>query len=174
MHRMEALIEGILQYSRAGRVDMKIEAVETRELVQEVIDLLAAPGAVYELGDLPRLETTALPLQQVFMNLIGNALKYAHRADPVVRVDARDAGKFVEFSVCDNGPGIPAEYHDRIWGIFQTLEARDRVEGTGIGLSLVKKLVEGTGGRAWVESRAGEGASFRFLWPKQIRTTFGS
>ena len=174
MHRMEALIEGILQYSRAGRVDTKIETVETRKLVQEVVDLLAAAGATCEIGELPRIETATLPLQQVFMNLIGNALKYAGRADPVIRIDARDAGKFFEFSVCDNGPGIPAEYHDRIWGMFQTLEARDKVEGTGIGLSLVKKLVEGYGGRAWVESRPGEGATFRFLWPKQIRAAFGS
>ena len=174
MHRMEALIEGILEYSRAGRLDTAIEPVDTRRLVQEVIDLLAAPGATYHLGDLPQLSTTALPLQQVFMNLIGNALKYANRADPVVDVEARDTGKFYEFSVRDNGPGIAPEYHDRIWGIFQTLEARDKVEGTGIGLSLVKKLVEGNGGRAWVESSPGHGATFRFLWPKQIRTAIGS
>ena len=174
MHRMEALIEGILHYSRAGRVDTTIETVDTRALVQEVIDLLAAPGATYHLGDLPQLATIALPLQQIFMNLIGNALKYAGRADPVVRIDARDAGKFYEFNVSDNGPGIAPEYHERIWGIFQTLEARDKVEGTGIGLSLVKKLVEGNGGRAWVESTPGNGATFRFLWPKQIRSTIGS
>ena len=174
MHRMESLIEGILQYSRAGRLGTTIEQVETRALVQEVVDLLAAPGAVYQFGDLPRLETTPLPLQQVFMNLIGNALKYSNRPDPVVRIDVSDRGKFYEFSVCDNGPGIAPEYHDRIWGIFQTLEARDKVEGTGIGLSLVKKLVEAQGGRAWVESTPGQGATFRFLWPKQVRSTVGS
>jgi signal transduction histidine kinase len=171
---MEALIEGILQYSRAGRLDTKVELVDTRALVQEVIDLLAAPNATYDLAEMPIFETTALPLQQVFMNLIGNAVKYASRLAPAVRVDSRDAGKFYEFSVADNGPGISPEYHDRIWGIFQTLEARDKVEGTGIGLSLVQKLVEGNGGRAWVESTPGQGATFRFLWPKQIRSTTGS
>jgi PAS domain S-box-containing protein len=174
MHRMEALIEGILQYSRAGRVGVKIEAVDTRTLVQEVIDLLSPDGAAFELGELPTFATTLLPLQQVFMNLIGNALKYANRPDPVVRIEAREAGSFYEFSVSDNGPGIPPEYQTKIWGIFQTLEARDRVEGTGIGLSLVKKLVDANGGRAWVESTPGEGATFRFLWPKRIRESFGS
>jgi PAS domain S-box-containing protein len=174
MHRMEALIEGILQYSRAGRVDTKVEHVDTHRLVKEVVDLVSARGATVEIADMPTLETTLLPLQQVFMNLIGNALKYADRPDPVVRVTGRDDGRFYEFSVSDNGPGIPAEYHSRIWGIFQSLEARDKVEATGIGLSLVKKLVEANGGRAWVESTPGQGATFRFLWPKQIRGSLGS
>src|SRR5919206_976 len=91
----------------------------------------------------------------------------ARRADPEVHITWRDAGDFWEFSVIDNGPGIPAEYHERIWGIFQTLEARDRVEGAGIGLALVRKLVESRGGRAWVESEPGAGAAFRFQWRKK-------
>ncbi len=92
MHRMEALIEGILQYSRAGRVDTKVEHVDTHRLVKEVVDLLSAPGATIEITDMPTLETTFHPLQQVFMNLIGNALKYADRPDPVVQVTARHDG----------------------------------------------------------------------------------
>jgi signal transduction histidine kinase len=82
-----------------------------------------------------------------------------------VEVTAEERGPFWEFAVRDNGPGIAPEYHDRIFGIFQTLAARDKVEGTGIGLSLVRKLVESRGGRVWVESAEGEGAAFRFLWP---------
>ena len=94
----------------------------------------------------------------------------------MIRINARDDGPFFyEFSVSDNGPGDShRSYHHRIWGIFQTLEARDKVEGTGIGLSLVKKLVEANGGRAWVESAPGEGATFRFQWPKQVRGPAGS
>jgi signal transduction histidine kinase len=107
------------------------------------------------------------PLQQIFMNLIGNALKYNDSPEPRVWITSADQGHFVQFRVRDNGRGIPAEYHDRIWGIFQTLEARDKVEGTGIGLSLVKKLAESQGGRAWVESTPGHGATFHFLWPRR-------
>ena len=169
MHRMEALIEGILQYARAGKLAQEVSRVSTRRIVQDVLDLVTVPdGAVIDIGELPELDTAPLPLQQIFLNLIGNAFKHAGRPDPVVTIEARDAGRFHEFSVTDNGPGIPAEYHERIWGIFQTLAARDKVEGTGIGLSLVKKLVEHQGGQAWVESEPGHGATFRFTWPKAM------
>jgi signal transduction histidine kinase len=83
-----------------------------------------------------------------------------------VRVDASEAGAFWEFSVADDGPGIAPEYHERIWGLFQTLRTLDEQEGTGIGLSVVKKSVESRGGRAWLESTPGQGATFRFTWPK--------
>lgn len=78
--------------------------------------------------------------------------------------------EYHHFSVADNGPGIPPQYFDRIWQIFQTLSARDKVEGTGIGLSVVRKLVESQGGRAWVESEVGSGTTFHFTWPAQPRT----
>ena len=168
MLRMEALIEGILQYSRAGRVSQKIERVDTKKLVREVVDLLAPPEQVtITIGALPTIDAPALPLQQVFMNLISNALKHSQRADAVIAVDCHEGGRVYEFCVKDNGPGIPAEFHDRVWGIFQTLAPRDKVEGTGIGLSLVKKLVEAHGGRVWLESEPGTGAAFYFAWPKQ-------
>lgn len=169
VRRMEALIDGILAYSRAGR-RLATEAVDTGELAREAVELLA-PGAganVEVPADLPALRAERVPLQQVFLNLIGNALKHgrAWRPDVVVRVQWRDADDAVEFAVTDNGPGIPPEYQERIWGLFQTLEARDKVEGTGIGLAVVKKIVETRGGRAWVESAPGQGATFRFTWPR--------
>ena len=167
MHRMEALIEGILQYSRAGRTPQRVEGVDTRRLVGDVVDLLApGDGVTINIGDLPTLQSAVLPLQQIFMNLIGNALKHSDRRDAVIDIDAADRGRFYQFSVRDNGVGIPREYHQRIWGIFQTLEPRDKVEGTGIGLSLVKKLVESQHGQVWLESSAGQGATFFFLWPR--------
>jgi signal transduction histidine kinase len=168
MHRMEGLIEGLLQYSRAGRTHQEPEPVDVAHLVQEVVDLLSPPeGATIRISDeLPNLRTERLPLQQVFMNLIGNAIKHTTRADPEITIDARRVGPFYEFSIRDNGPGIPPDFHDRIWGIFQTLESRDRVEGAGIGLALVKKIVESQKGRAWIESSPGYGATFRFLWRK--------
>jgi PAS domain S-box-containing protein len=169
MHRMEGLIEGLLQYSRAGRVHQTPERVKVGALVREVVDLLGPPESVAIViePDLPTIETERLMLQQVFMNLIGNAVKHATGPGPRVEISARRVGPFYEFSVRDNGPGIAPEYHERIWGIFQTLEPRDRVEGAGIGLALVKKMVESQRGRAWVESAPGTGATFRFLWRKQ-------
>lgn len=168
MHRMESLIEGLLEYSRAGRTRQRPEMVDTARLVAEIVDLLSPPdGVVISVApDLPVFPTEKLPLQQVLQNLISNAIKHACRDDAVITIAVRDAGDFYEFSVADNGAGIERRYHDRIWGIFQTLEARDKVEGTGIGLSLVKKLVESQGGRTWVESEPGRGATFKFFWRK--------
>jgi PAS domain S-box-containing protein len=169
MHRMEALIDGILQYSRAGRVTERAVVIETGKLVEDVVDLLNVPSHARVIIErpMPTIESAVPPLQQIFMNLIGNAFKYTDSPEPLVRIRSADAGTYVQFSVQDNGPGIPEQYHARIWGIFQTLEARDKVEGTGIGLSLVKKLAESQGGRAWVESAAGQGATFHFLWPRR-------
>jgi signal transduction histidine kinase len=101
----------------------------------------------------------------VLLNLIGNALKYG---GPGTKVDisVTEAGSFFEFVVSDDGPGIAPEFHDRIFGIFQRLEARDKVEGTGIGLSLVRKIVDTRHGRVWVESQEGAGAAFHFHWPR--------
>ena len=166
MHRMEALIDGILEYSRAGRVHHRPDRVNVGRLVRDVVDLLSPETALISIdGDLPEIVAERLPLQQVFQNLIGNAVKHG---GPGVRIDvsARDGGAYWEFRVRDDGPGIAPEFHDRVWGIFQTLEARDKIEGAGIGLSLVKKLVESQGGRAWIESSPGGGATFAFLWRK--------
>ncbi len=175
VHRMEGLIDGVLQYSRAGRVRERPEPVEVGALLDEVLDLLAPPeGVAVEVGPMPTLVAERLPLQQVFMNLVGNAVKYTHRPDARVEVSAAERGAFWEFAVRDNGPGIAPEYHDRIFGIFQTLAARDKVEGTGIGLSLVRKLVESRGGRVWVESAEGEGSAFRFLWPVEPEADAGA
>jgi PAS domain S-box-containing protein len=169
VHRMEGLIDGILAYSRAGRVREEPEMVDVQALLEEAEDLLALPGGfeVRVPEPLPRMVTERLPLQQVFMNLIGNAAKYNTSPRPRVQITSGDLGAAFEFSVADNGPGIAPEYHERIFGIFQTLQARDKVEGTGIGLSLVKKLVESRGGRIWVESPPDGGATFRFTWPRR-------
>jgi PAS domain S-box-containing protein len=173
VHRMEALIDGILAYSRAGRMLNPPEAVDTGALVREVIELLAPPAEVtiQVPPQMPTVNAERVPLQQVFLNLIGNAVKYtrAQRPDALIRIEWRDAGDAFEFSVSDNGPGIDPEYHERIWGIFQTLAPRDRVEGTGIGLSVVRKIVETRGGSASVKSARNQGATFRFVWPKIYR-----
>lgn len=168
VERMEGLINGILDYSRAGRLRTKSELVDVGKLLQESIEMLSVPaGARIEVApDMPQLTTERVPLQQVFMNLLSNALKHSKRTDPRVTVTARDHGDFIEFSVTDNGPGIAPEFHERVWGIFQTLEPRDVVEGTGIGLSVVKKIVGHKGGHVDIHSQEGAGATFLFTWPR--------
>jgi PAS domain S-box-containing protein len=172
VHRMEALIDGILSYSRAGRVREAVTTVDVGALLAETIELLAprAPSTITVSTPVPVLVTERVPLQQVFINLIGNALKYAEREDAHVDVSAVEQGGFVRFAVSDNGPGIAPQFQDRIWQIFQTLAPRDKVEGTGIGLSVVRKLVETRGGRAWLDSTPGMGSTFYFTWPLRPRT----
>jgi signal transduction histidine kinase len=169
VYRMEALLDGMLAYARASRTKDPREPIALAPLLVEVVALLEpAPGVVtMDLPDsLPLLEVQRFPFQQVWSSLIGNALKHGARDGAAVRLSARDAGDAWEFSVSDNGPGIEPRYHQRIFGIFQTLKARDIVEGAGIGLAIVQTVVEGRGGRVWVVSAPGEGAAFFFTWPK--------
>src|SRR5262249_34831268 len=138
-------------------------------LLHDVIDLVAGPSgfSIEIAADMPTILTDRLRLQQVFQNLISNAIKHHNRADGHVEVSVRDIGRMYEFALADDGPGIAPEYHEKIFVIFQTLAARDKVEGTGIGLALIKKIVENHGGRVWVESAEGTGTTFRFTWPKR-------
>jgi signal transduction histidine kinase len=167
--RLENLIAGILAYSRAGRDTAAFATVDLGPLVAEVWELLAPPPtAGLEIdGPLPQLRTSRVQLQQILLNLIGNAIKYNVDRDLQITVAARRAGRRWEISVADDGVGIAPEFADRIWGLFQTLERRDKVESTGIGLSVVRKIVEQHGGNAWVEPRPGGGAVFRFTWPAE-------
>ena len=170
VHRMEKLITGILDLARVGRMAQADETVFVRTLLREVIDTLNPPaGFKVELPFfLPTLTTNAVQLQQVFTNLISNALKYHdHPATGTVHIGCDDAGEFYSFSVEDDGPGIDPEYHDRIFIIFQTLTERDTFESTGVGLAIVKKIVERQGGRISVKSAEGQGAKFVFTWPKK-------
>ncbi len=169
--RMVALIEGILQYSRVGRIRDKAETVDTAKLLADVVDMIVRPpGFVIHVAEnMPVLETERIRLQQVFANLIGNAIKHHDRPEGRVEVTVREAGDFFEFSIADDGPGIASEYHQKIFVIFQTLKARDKFESTGVGLALVKKIVEDKGGKITLESEEGKGATFRFTWPGKPR-----
>ena len=171
VHRMSALIDGLLEYSRAGRLRNRIERVCVDDLLKDVVEMLSVPAeASVDIGPgMPTLETERLPLQQVFLNLVSNAIKHSDRSDTRVRVAVRDYDDFYEFVVEDNGPGIARQFHGKIWDIFQTLQPRDKVEGAGIGLALVRKNVESRGGRAWLDSDEGRGATFFFLWPKHVQ-----
>ena len=168
VHRMEALINGLLQYSRVGRLRTDLELVDVELLLAEVIDSLAVPPefTITVRPEMPTLWTERLPLEQVFANLISNGIKHNHRTDGQIVISADEQTDYYEFTVTDNGPGIAPEFHEKVFVMFQTLEPRDKAENTGVGLAIVKKILEDKGGTISLESNRGQGATFRFTWPK--------
>lgn len=166
VHRMEALINGLLQYSRVGRMQSDRERVKVGNLLAEIVDSLDPPaGMNVEIEPpMPTFLTHRLPLQQVFTNLIGNAIQHHDRPEGTIRIAATEEEDHYRFSVADDGPGIEPQYHERIFVMFQTLQPRDRVESTGVGLAIVKKILDERGQKIWVESRQGEGTTFYFTW----------
>ncbi|VEP11602.1 PAS domain S-box [Hyella patelloides LEGE 07179] len=168
VHRLENLINGLLDYSRVGRLKHKPKLVAVGQMLAEIIDSLDVPAdfTVEVRGEMPTFITEEIPLQQVFNNLIGNAIKHSDCDNGRITISVEELDDFYQFAVADNGKGIDPQYCDRIFTIFQTLEARDTKESTGIGLAIVKKAVENQGGKVWVESQIGAGATFRFTWKK--------
>jgi PAS domain S-box-containing protein len=169
VHRMEALINGLLRYSRIGRREVPIETVKIKDLLNEVLESVDPPAAfkIQIAPNPPILQTKRLLLLQVFSNLISNAIRHHPRPDGWVKVDWVDEGDRYRFMITDDGAGIDPDYHDKIFTIFQTLEPRDTVENTGIGLAIVKKIVETEGGKIQVNSQIGQGSTFEFTWAKQ-------
>ncbi|MBF0126600.1 MAG: GHKL domain-containing protein [Magnetococcales bacterium] len=165
--RMERLIEGVLHYSRIGRLQEEPVVVNLNKLVRELIVHLQPPKNVRidMLNHLPVVFGDKTRLAQVFQNLLSNAIKFMDKPHGIIRVDCVQEGEAYHFTVADNGPGIPEKEFERIFQIFQTLHARDEYESTGIGLTLVKKIVEFHGGRVWVTSTVGEGSLFHLTLP---------
>jgi signal transduction histidine kinase/FixJ family two-component response regulator len=166
--QMSDLINGLLQYALVGREN--IDAVDTNlsQLLSGVVDLLAAPGEIQVSfsANLPTIKTQDLLLKQVLSNLIGNAIKYNDKPDGRIEILVEEQDFFWCFTVLDNGPGISPENHKRIFGVFQTLDNGSAAKGTGIGLAVVRKIVESRGGLVWVESEIGQGSKFLFTWRK--------
>jgi len=167
---METMIDGLLTYSRVGRTKIAIEPVNIKELLAEVIDSIAPPANFkFELP--PQnltFYTKPVLLRQVFANLITNAVKHHHNPQGKIQISLKDDGQTYQFTVKDDGPGIPHENHEQIFGIFQTLKhSANNADNTGIGLSIVQKIVETEGGTITLESNLGKGSSFHFTWPKQ-------
>jgi signal transduction histidine kinase len=167
VQRMNDLIEGLLDYSRIGQAANSLVSVDTGELLAEVIDSLSPPnGFIVDVGaDMPTLYTDRLHLGQVFSNLIGNSIKHRKGRQGHAWITAHNEGEYYEFTIADDGPGIAREYHDKVFMMFQTLAAKDYGSNTGIGLALVKKIVQEHGGSITLESEEGNGATFRFSWP---------
>jgi PAS domain S-box-containing protein len=166
--RMEALINGILDYSKAGKNKGEFVSFDTRQLLKETFDLIGPPdNCKIEVNyNLPILNTDKIKLQQVFMNVVNNAIKYNDKKEIKIKVNVEEEKNFWHFKVTDNGPGIEKQFHDKIFVIFQTLNARDEFESTGVGLAIVKKIIEDQGGQIWVESEKNQGATFHFTWAK--------
>jgi two-component system sensor kinase FixL len=159
--RMDGLIDGILQYSRVGRVRETVVEVDVNDIVREALAMLAPPPhiKVEVAPNLPVIRAERTRILQLFQNLLSNAIKYMDKPEGLIRVACADHVQEWEFSVSDNGPGIEPRHFKRIFQLFQTLAPRDRVESTGVGLALVKKIVELYGGRVWVESQTSPGPS---------------
>lgn len=166
VYKMEATIDGLLDYARSGSAIETIESVSISELLADVIDQIAPPPTFrIELPpELPTLSTRRLPLFQVFANLIGNGIKHHHSETGSIVVSIENRGDYYEFAVSDDGSGIAPEHHDRMFKIFQAVNPQNRSDSTGIGLAIVKKIVEAEGGRIWLESELGKGTTFYFTW----------
>lgn len=164
--RLDRMIEAMLTWLRAGLGAPPAEEVDVGELVAAVVDALRPPAGftVVVAPDLPRLLTPPEPLRQVFYNLIDNAIKYHDRPRGRVEISHRSRGAMHEFTVTDDGPGIPPAQHARAFRVFQTLAPRDEIEASGVGLALVSRLVRRYGGTISLVSE-GRGATFQFTWP---------
>lgn len=167
--RMQGLIQDLLSYSRVGTRGKRPQPTACAEVLAEVLrDLEPAieeSGAEITVGTLPTVLADRTQLGQVLRNLVGNALKFRGEGPPRVEVSARRAGDRWALQVSDQGPGIDPAYHERVFEVFQRLHAPGELPGTGIGLAIVKKIVERHGGEIRLDSALGEGARFTFTLP---------
>src|ERR1700675_1910948 len=171
-NRMQGLIQDLLAYSRAGTNGKALHEISSEKALNEAVANLRATiqesGAVVTHDSLPAITTDDTQLVQVFQNLVGNAIKYRSAEDPRVHVSAtKNGGQEWIFSVRDNGLGIDPQYFERIFVLFQRLHGREEFKGTGIGLTICKKIVERLGGRIWVESQPQTGSTFYFALPER-------
>jgi signal transduction histidine kinase len=166
--RMRALIDGLLAYSRTG-LNERIETIDAGEVLQKVLAYLSVAigesKAIVVVDKLPSLRFIKAQFGQVLQNLIGNALKYRGSVDPVIHVRVERQTASWTFSIADNGIGFEQKYADKIFGVFNRLHPHDQYTGTGIGLAIVKKIIERRGGTVWVESAPNLGSTFFFSVP---------
>ena len=171
--QMSTLIDRIQQYSRLGQSDQKKQQVDLNAVLSGVISRIAPPENIEIIVEngLPALMCESTHIIQVFQNLLSNAVKYMDKPKGQIKVGYAEEDDFWRFCVADNGPGIQQRHFERIFKIFQALSPCNEVESTGIGLSIVKKLVELNKGRVWVESEVGQGSTFFFTLPRQSSDT---
>jgi signal transduction histidine kinase len=166
--RAENLIQGILSYARVGREQQEKEKVDLNDFFADVLENMPVRSGISLIvpKKLPVIYTERIPLQQVLSNLIGNAIKYHDKPDGKIKIEFKDKKSHYEFSVTDDGPGISKHYFEKIFVIFQTLQERDTIESTGVGLAIVKKILDDRKQTITLTSTPGHGATFTFTWPK--------
>jgi len=167
--KMNSMIQGILEYSRVGRTEEKAGQIDLNNLVEEVIDLLAPPDNIKIAVEnkLPKYTADRTRLTQVFQNLLSNAIKYVDKTEGLIKIGCEEEEDYWKFYISDNGPGIEEKYFDQIFKIFHTLGAKSTDKSTGIGLTIVKKIIDLYEGKIWIESKTGKGTTFYFTLPKQ-------
>ncbi|MGE3309062.1 MAG: ATP-binding protein [Limisphaerales bacterium] len=171
VRKLHAIIEGILVYNRVGRTGDSETAVDLNEMVAEITRLLDPPPNVSVIvpEPLPTLTGTPHQIRQVFQNLLDNAIKFSDKTEGRIRILSRREGEAWEFSISDNGPGIPARFHDKIFRLFQRLDLVPNRPGAGVGLAVIKRVIESRGGQIQLASEEGQGTTFRFTWPDSTR-----
>jgi light-regulated signal transduction histidine kinase (bacteriophytochrome) len=170
-HRLAILLDDLLAYSRAGRKVGDVRSLNLKSFVEDVATLIAPPEGFRIIAD-ESLDITIpahhAPLETVLRNLMNNAIK--HHPDPergLIQISAKDQGHMITFGVADNGAGIPEEYSEKVFKMFQTLQPRDECEGSGMGLAIVKRIIDWQGGNIWFHAGPdGKGTVFKFSWNK--------
>ncbi|MDP5188195.1 MAG: ATP-binding protein [Alishewanella sp.] len=167
INRMERLLDDLLAFSRAGVREEFVEMTDVNLLISNVFETLNVDQS-FSLkieNALPLIQTNRIPLEQIFLNLINNAIKHHDQGTGEITVKYSEIGQFHQFEIADDGPGIPSEFTDIVFTMFKTLRPRDEVEGSGIGLAIVKKIVESCGGAIKLMKNTPRGARFVFTWP---------
>lgn len=163
--RMENLINGLLDYARI-RQKTSVERIDLVQLIEEITEDIVPRNFTVELKDLPSILGERLKIEQVFTNLISNAVKYNSQEKGKIIISCKTYGDHYQFSIRDNGIGIDAEFHEKIFEIFQTLREKGETESTGVGLAIVKRIIDDQNGKIWIVSELGSGAEFVFTWPR--------
>ena len=168
--RLETLLSDLLIYSQANHQKNSISEINTHVLANELFTLVSPlNGFVLTInGELPTFSTFRAPFEQVVRNLLSNAIKHHHKEQGKIEIGCSDVGHFYQFSINDDGPGISLDYQEDVFKMFKTLRPRDEAEGSGMGLALIKKIVEHYSGQVKIESNEGQGCTFYFTWPKEI------
>jgi len=165
--RMHDLIDGILEYSRVGRIYEEKTEVDLNDLIKEAIEIIAPPEniKISVENKLPVVVFESTRISQIFQNLLTNAIKFMDKPKGIIKLGCKKRKDHWEFYVSDNGPGIDEKHYSNIFKIFQTLQPRDKFESTGIGLTLIKKIINMYGGKIWIESEVDNGTTFFFTLP---------